>query len=342
MPPDRDLIAAAITSVTLRVVELVGEHPAFRNAINYARAMARANAAILIRGPSGAGKELTARTIHQASGRTGPFITVECEGVTPDITESELFGHAAGAFPGAPAPRTGRLEEAARGTLYLRQIGALSPALQARLAETLTNGKFTPMGSEENVPCSARILAGSSVELRRMVAQGTFRADLMHRLGLVEVALPPLASRGEDIALLAGHFASQHAQENGLPLRTLDPSALALLRRYEWPENVRELDALVHRAVLLAPGNTISPAMLVLSDGTQMGRAQSSSPVATANTPVGALVGRSVGDVERELILKTLGHCGGNRTNASSILGISVRTMRNKLREFAQAGFQVG
>lgn len=349
LPPDRDLIAAAIMSVTLKTVEMLGAAPAFARVVEYARSMARAQAPLLVRGETGTGKELVARNIHQASGREGPFVTVECEGVAADVLESELFGHKAGAFPGAIAGRTGKLAEAAGGTVYLREIGALPAALQARLADLLAKGLIMPLGDGAPVRLSARIIAGSRQDLRTLVSQGLFRADLMHRLGLVEVNLPPLKERGDDIALLAQHFARERSEDNGLPLRQLDDQALALLRRYEWPGNIRELEAVVHRGVLLANSQLITPAALVLADGVQMGvacaeRRAADERIAAGGSdgePVDSLIGRTVEDVERELILKTLGHCGGNRTTASSILGISVRTMRNKLREFSQAGYSI-
>lgn len=343
LPPDRDLIAAAIMSVTLRTVDMLGESPAFRKAVTYATAMARGQAPIYVRGPVGAGKELIARNIHKASQRKGPFIPVECEGVTDDILESELFGHEAGSFEGAVAARIGRLEEAAGGTLFLREIGALSPHLQARLAETLVSGQVRRMGSDQGTALSARIVAGSRVDLRALVAKNQFRADLQNRLALVEVVLPALKDRGDDIALLARHFAVTCARDNGLrPCDVLD-AAIALLRRHDWPDNVRELEAVMHRAVLLSDGEAIAPPMLVLADGMQMSTACATRHVPPHNgEPVVALVGKTMEEVERELILRTLGHCGGNRTTASSILGISVRTMRNKLREFAQAGFPLG
>lgn len=343
LPPDRDLIAAAITSVTARAVTMVGAHPAFVRATDYARAMARANAPMTVRGEEGTGKELVARNIHRASGRAGPFIAVECEGVAPDILESELFGHEAGAFPAAVAARTGRMEEAGDGTLYVREVAALPPVLQARLANAMIMGRIEPVGGGRARPLRARILAGSRMDLRTLVREGAFRADLFHRLGLVEVTVPPLRDRGDDIAHLARHFVREHALENGLAPPDMEPATLALLARHDWPGNVRELEQVMHRAVLLAAGRAIAPAMLVLADGVSMGMALNASRVVTAGEDHAGdpLVGRAVADVERDLILATLNHCGGNRTSASSILGISVRTMRNKLREFAQAGYRI-
>lgn len=345
LPPDRDLIAAAITSVTLRSVDMLGQDPAFVRAVAYGQAMAKSNAAILVRGAPGTGKELAARTIHQTSGRTGPFVTVECAGVAPDILESGLFGHAPGAFPGAVAQRTGRMVEAAHGSIFLREIGALPPLLQARLSEALHSSYVLPVGSDTAVPLSARLIASTTVDLRPLVARGDFRPDLMHRLNLVEVVLPALKDRGADIALLARHFAHAQARENGLSPRSPNKDALALLARHDWPENVRELEAVMHRAVLLSTDGLIRPAQLVMADGTQMGAVSLVDPHAPAAaspaTSVDGLVGRAMAEVERELILHTLDHCKGNRTSASSILGISVRTMRNKLREFSAAGYRV-
>lgn len=345
LPPDRDLIAAAITSVTLRSVEMLGQNPAFIRAVEYGRAMAKSNAAILVRGAPGTGKELAARTIHQASGRSGAFISVECAGAVSDIIESELFGHAPGAFPGAIAPRTGRMAEAAHGSIFLREIGALPPSFQARLSEALQYNCVLPIGSDTPMPLSARLIASSTVDLRPLVARGEFRPDLMHRLSLVEVSLPALKDRSGDIALLARHFARACAHENGLSPRSPDDGALALLARHDWPENVRELEAIMHRAVLLSADGLIRPGQLVMADGTHMGsalNAQTPAPAAAGNAmSVDGLVGHAMAEVERELILHTLDHCRGNRTSASSILGISVRTMRNKLREFSAAGYNI-
>lgn len=341
LPPDRDLIAAAITSVTTRSVPVIGRDAAFRRALDYAGAMARGQAPLLVRGAAGTGKELIARTIHQASGRTGPFVSVECEGVEAEELESELFGHVANAFDGAVAERLGKLAEAARGTLYLREVTRLPPALQARLAETLSTARVRAMGADSSAPLTARLIAGSRIDLRQAVKDGHFRADLSHRLALAEIVLPPLRDRMGDMEALARYFAQAASQENALSPREPDAAALALLARHDWPENVRELEAVMHRAVLLSPGQTVSPAALVLADGRQMGAACAIPRAAEEAVGMDAMVGRTVGDVERDLILRTLDHCGGNRTSASSILGISVRTMRNKLREFAQAGYAI-
>jgi len=269
-----------------------------------------------------------ARMVHEASGRSGRFVVVECAGVAAEIIESELFGHAAGAFPGALAPRAGRLAEAAGGTVFLREIGALPPAAQARLAAWL-----------QDRTGDARLVASTTGDLAGQVSAGAFRADLHARLNLLRIELPPLRERGEDVERLALHFAERMAALNGLPPRPLSAEALQCLRRHEWPGNVRELEDVIHRSVLLTQGSVIRNDALVLSDGSRMLADEPEKPA--ADSKIESLVGRSMADVERDLILQTLKRCGGNRTTASIILGISVRTMRNKLKSFIEAGIAI-
>lgn len=340
LPPDRDLIAAALLSVARHYQPMPGEAPAFRRAVDYAQAMARSTAAIWLFGEAGTGKSLLAHHIHHRSGRTGPFVTVDCAATDPDWLAGELFGRSAGAFPA----RAGRLAEAARGTLLLRAIEALPPDLQGALAEALATRSIRPPETPEApaVPLTARLIATSRADLRALAFQGRFRADLMHRLGLIQIGLPPLRERGADIARLAAHFAARIARDNGLPPPVLAEATLARLNAHDWPGNIAELEQVIHRAVLLAPGPEVPPAALVRADGSPLGAAPEANGASTpAAPPVEALVGRSVAEVERDLILRTLRHCDGNRTGASAILGISVRTMRNKLREFAEAGYTI-
>lgn len=338
LPPDRTLIAAVILTAAADVREaLIGGDPAFVRATAYAFAMAKARAPVLIGGERGTGKEATARAIHHASGRSGRFVVVECAGVAPEVLESEIFGHDAGAFAGAVARRLGAIERAAHGTVLLRDIECLPATLQARLFELVRDQTVRRLGGAEPVPVTARFLASSAADLPRRVGDGQFRADLLSRLSLVHVVLPPLRDRPRDVAPLARHLAARHAAANVLPDRPVADAAIALLQGYGWPGNVAELDATLHRAVLLAQGETIEPGDLVLLDGTRL----DSRPSASGALEVGDLVGRTVEEVERELILQTLERCHGNRTSASTILGISVRTMRNKLRTFIESGISV-
>lgn len=338
LPPQRELIAAAIASVVERKAPAwIGGHPALARALSLAAGVAPSAAPVLITGEKGSGKEMMARAVHDASGRPQPMLVAECAGVAPDVLESELFGHEAGAFPGAVARRIGRLEKAGHGTVLLREVGMLSPALQAKLHDVLQKQQFRRLAGNDLIPFHGRLIATSSLNLDALVDSGTFRADLMVRLGLVRVEVPPLRARGEDILALARYFAKRHAEVDGLPPRAFTDEALALLQRYAWPGNIRELDETVHRAILLGRGAAITPGDLVRADGT---------PLAELNTEtnpldINSLVGRTVEEVERELILQTLERCHGNRTSASNILGISVRTMRNKLRSFIEAGIAV-
>jgi len=339
LPPQRELIAAAIASVIERKAPVrIGDHPALARAVALATAVAQTGAPVLVTGEKGCGKEVMARAIHESSGRTNPLYTVECAGVAADVLESELFGHEADAFPGAIARRIGRLEKAGHGTIFLREVGRLAPATQARLFTAMQEQRFRRIGGDEVVPFHARLIASTSMDLEAAVQAGSFRADLLVRLGLVRVEVPPLRERGGDVVQLAQHFATRLAEADGMPSRAFSDAALVLLSRYGWPGNVRELEDCIHRAVLLAQGQAIEPDDLVRSDGTRLLDLELAEP---GDLQIESLVGRTVEEVERELILQTLTRCHGNRTSASGILGISVRTMRNKLRTFIEAGIAV-
>ncbi|MBO9713497.1 sigma-54 dependent transcriptional regulator [Sphingomonas sp.] len=339
LPPERELIAAAIASVIAhRAPARIGDAPSFARAISLAEAVAPSGAPVLISGEPGCGKESVARRIHDASRRTGPMVTAECSGVASEVLESELFGHEAGAFPGAAARRIGRLEKARAGTIVLREVCSLSPALQSRLLSVLDDRRFKRVGGDEPLAFQARLIATTTSDLESRVREGTFRADLLAKLGLVRIEVPPLRARAEDIALLSTHFVKRIAENDGVHERPIGEAAQALLARYPWPGNVRELEDTIHRAMLLARGREIAPGDLIRSDGTSLADA---IQAATPRFEVESLVGHTVEEVERELILQTLERCHGNRTSASNILGISVRTMRNKLRSFMEAGIPV-
>ncbi|UYY59688.1 sigma-54-dependent transcriptional regulator [Sphingomonas sp. S2-65] len=339
LPPQRDLIAAAIASVvTRKPSNSIGDHPAVARAMALASAVAPTGAPVLVTGEKGSGKETMARAIHDASGRGAPLLVAECAGVAAEVLESDLFGHEAGAFPAAAARRIGRLEQAGTGSIILREVGALAPTTQARLLAAIIEGRFTRVGGTEPVPFRARLIATTSMDLEGAVEGGSFRADLLVRLGLVRVAVPTLRERGDDVIQLARHLAERLAQNDGVLVRPFSDAALALLAGYPWPGNIRELEDCVHRAVLLAAGSEIDAGDFVLSDGTRLIDLEQSEQ---SQLQIESLVGRTVEEVERELILHTLERCQGNRTSASNILGISVRTMRNKLRTFIEAGIAV-
>jgi two-component system, NtrC family, response regulator HydG len=341
LPPQADLIAAAILSVAVRSLQLIGETPAFRQAIRFALAMARTNAPILISGETGTGRETLARAIHQSSGRHGRFVAVNVAeaGLADDLLEAELFGQEAGAFNGAIARRRGRVEDASGGTLYLGEVGLVSRPLQARLLMLMTERRLRRLGGEEDVWADARIISGTALDLKARVADGAMIPDLLSRLGAVTVSLPPLRARKGDIGPIASHFVERFARAHGVQPRPIAASALEMLMAQPWPGNLRELEYAMLRALMMAQGAEITAADLTLADGSPM-RAEPAPPPPGAGKggTASRLVGRTVADVERELILSTLEQCRGNRTTASAILGISVRTMRNKLKSFVDTG----
>ena len=344
LPADRALIAVAILSVAGNPCVSIGSDPALAQANSLAMAMARARMPLTITGEPGCGKELLARCIHEASDRRGRFIVVDCLEIGSEMIDSELFGHEAGAFAGAVAPRSGRIADAADGTLYLREVGALPIATQVRLKRLLRDNLLRPVAGESGergegapTPLRARIVVGTSLDLDSAVAEGRFRPGLLAALGLVRLAVPPLRRRGSDIAALAQHFADRFARANDLPSRPVSAAALTVLQHHGWPGNVAELEDVIHRSVFLAAGTEIPSSAIVLADGTGL----AGSAAVTGPDRVGNLVGLTVEDVERDLILQTLKACRGNRTSASTILGISVRTMRNKLKSFIEAGLIV-
>jgi two-component system response regulator HydG len=344
LPPDLELIAAALTAVVpAPAVEMVGEDPALRHAVAFARSLANSRAPVLICGEAGTGKEMMARAIHAYSGRPGRFLAVECAGVAAEVVEAELFGHEAGAFAGAVARRLGRLEEANGGTLFVADVDCLAPVAQGKLLSALDDAGSRRVVGGATASTDVRLIASTRRDLQAMVGEGSFRADLFARLNIVRTGLPPLRERAADIPLLARHLAARLAATHGLVPRPFADETLTLLGEHEWPGNVQELENVTHRALLLATGSTIGPEAIVLNDGARIvARSQHEAPAEGAcRMEVEALVGRTVEEVERELILQTLERCQGNRTSASMILGISVRTMRNKLRSFIEAGIPV-
>lgn len=338
LPPDADLIAAAITSVSMRSVEIVGVSNAFRRSVDFALAMSKSPLPVIISGERGVGKEMIARVIHEASGRGGRFVVVNCASGNADIVMAELFGQEVGAFEGAVAQRAGGIEQANSGTIYLRDIDALDLGAQAHLQELLENRRMRRLGADLYQNVDIRLVASTCRNLSELVGSGEFLDELWQQVNLVNVVIPPLRERQDDVAALASHFAERFARLNGFDIRPVSPAALAVLRDQHWSANVQELEHVMLRAVILARGTDIQPEHLTNADGTLLKTAVA-EPAKSAS-PAG-LVGRTMAEVERDLILQTLQHCGGNRTSASSILGISVRTMRNKIKSFVEAGIPI-
>jgi two-component system, response regulator FlrC len=349
LPPDPELIAAVLAAVADESHQLIFEDEATAAVIRMADQIAPSDASILITGESGTGKEILARYVHRRSARADkPFISVNCAAIPENLLESELFGHEKGAFTGAIARRVGKFEEANGGTLLLDEISEMDGRLQAKLLRAIQEREIDRVGGGKPVKVDIRIIATSNRDLADAAKRGTFREDLLYRLNVVNLRLPALRERPKDILALARHFARKYAEANGVPFRPLAGDTERLLLSHGWRGNVRELENTIHRAVLLSHGGEISVEAIRLPDGAKLSEGpmrMGSDPVSIATeaaaTTTRALVGRTVSDVERDLILDTLDHCLGNRTHAANILGISIRTLRNKLREYTQAGMRV-
>ncbi|AWN47437.1 sigma-54-dependent Fis family transcriptional regulator [Methylobacterium terrae] len=345
LPPDPELIAAVLEAVVADARAFVWGDASMERVVRLAEQVARSDASVLITGESGTGKEVLARHVHARSNRAQkPFVSVNCAAIPDALLESELFGHEKGAFTGAVARRIGRFEEANGGTLLLDEISEMDVRLQAKLLRALQERVIDRVGGTQPVKVDIRVLATSNRNLAEEARKGTFREDLLYRLNVVNLRLPPLRDRPADILELAGHFARKYAEANGLSVRPLSAEARRLVTQSQWPGNVRELENTLHRAVLLASGPEIDADAIRSPEGDALGAGPAGAAaraVQVAEAVTRGFVGRSLADVERDLILDTLDHCLGNRTHAAKILGISIRTLRNKLNEYTGAGIPV-
>jgi len=286
-----------------------------------------------------------ARYVHKQSKRaSAPFIAVNCAAIPENLLESELFGHEKGAFTGALARRIGKFEEAHGGTLLLDEISEMDLRLQAKLLRAIQERVIDRVGGAKPVNVDIRILATSNRDLALAVSDGSFRQDLLYRLNVVNLRIPPLRERKGDIPALASHFIAKYATANGVGPKRLSPEAMEQVCEHPWRGNVRELENAMHRAVLLSSGPDIGVDAIRTPDGTLVGSARdefAARAADAAHAAARALVGRTVAEVEQDLIIETLTHCLGNRTHAANILGISIRTLRNKLHEYRAQGAPV-
>lgn len=337
--------------------KIVGADPAMARVLALARRVAKSKATVLISGESGTGKEMFARYLHAMSDRAeGAFIAVNCAALPEHLLESELFGHEKGAFTGAIARKPGKFELADGGTLLLDEISEMDLSLQAKLLRVLQEGEVDRVGGTETIPVNVRILATTNRDLESWVEEGKFRQDLFFRLNVIPLRLPALRERGEDILTLARFFMDLYTREYGLHQTELSPEATGWLTNYDWPGNVRELQNLMERAVLLSGGAPVTSAHFLLdpdvwplfeetpapagADGEEGG----TEPAAAAGAPApgsfdGAVI--PLHEMERIMITKGLEHTSGNRTQAAELLGISVRTLRNKLNEYRAQGLEI-
>jgi len=343
LPPNEELIAAVLEAITEETQSVIFASAAMAKVIGLADQIAPSDASILITGESGTGKEVIARYIHKKSKRAkGQMITVNCAAIPENLLESELFGHEKGAFTGAVARRIGKFEEADGGTILLDEISEMDLRLQAKLLRVLQEREVDRIGGNKPVKVNIRVLATSNRDMLDIVKKGTFREDLYFRLNVISLNMPSLRDRREDIKPLGEHFIEKYSKANGIAVRRLSEDALAKLAQYQWPGNVRELENTMHRTVLLATGKNIEPDAILLQGQPSL---VSNNPQPETNNEQratsNALVGRTVDSVEQELILDTLNHCLGNRTHAANILGISIRTLRNKLKQYGEQGMAV-
>lgn len=346
LPPDPEMIAAVLAAVANDDREMVWRDESMGHVVKLAQQIAGSDASVLVTGESGTGKEVLARYVHTRSKRAKKhFISVNCAAIPEALLESELFGHEKGAFTGAIARRIGKFEEANGGTLLLDEISEMDVRLQAKLLRAIQERVIDRVGGTKPVPVDIRIIATSNRNLAEAARDGSFREDLLFRLNVVNLKIPPLRERPQDVLALAEHFIDKYSQANGLPPRLLSAEGRKALSLNRWPGNVRELENTLHRAVLLTSGLEIGPDALMTPDGQRLDSAPQSAAAshaaAAAEQVTRAFVGRTVADVERDLILETLKHCLGNRTHAANILGISIRTLRNKLNEYAGDGVAV-
>jgi len=350
LPPDAELIAAVLAAVCEETSTLIYRDPATSAVLRLAEQVAPSDASVLITGESGTGKEVMARFLHSKSKRAQQhFISVNCAAIPENLLESELFGHEKGSFTGAVTRRIGKFEEANGGTLLLDEISEMHPRLQAKLLRAIQEREIDRVGGGQPIKVDIRLLATSNRDLEEAVRSGSFREDLYFRLNVVNIELPALRERPQDIPVLAQHFAAKYSEANGLPTLEVTPAAMERLRAHHWRGNVRELENTLHRAVLLAQDGRIGPEAIMLTG--QSLNAHQQTAARTAETAGGGdgepgseakkLVGRTVADVEKGLILDTLEHCLGNRTHAANILGISIRTLRNKLKQYSEDGAPV-
>jgi two-component system nitrogen regulation response regulator GlnG len=333
---------------------LIGRSPAMQEIYRIIARLTTTDLTVMINGESGAGKELVARALHDyGRRRAGPFIAINMAAIPRELIESELFGHERGAFTGATNRHVGRFEQANGGTLFLDEIGDMPPEAQTRLLRVLQEGEFTTVGGRQPIRANARIVAATHRDLRALIRTGQFREDLFYRLNVVPIRLPPLRERPDDIPVLAQHFLNK-AQNEGLPAKTIDPAAMAMLSSYRWPGNVRELENLIRRLAALVPQSIITETILAqeLSDYVAI---EEPTPT-TADEPdtmaavverhvsrllaairesgeEGVLYERALAELERPLIRMTLAETRGNQIRAAALLGLNRNTLRKKIRE---------
>jgi two-component system, NtrC family, response regulator AtoC len=317
--------------------EIVGRSRAMRDLFQLLETVAATASTILIAGETGTGKEVVARAIHHASPRKGHrFVALNCSAIPESLLEAEIFGHARGAFTGAIGSRTGRLEQAHRGTLFLDEVGTMSMALQTKLLRVLQEREFERVGDSQTIRVDVRVIAATNADLAKMVTQGTFREDLFYRLNVIPVRLPPLRDRREDISLLVQHFLHRFCSELDRPTMTMSQAALRCLMSYSWPGNVRQLENAMERAVALSGGRT----QLEIADlppDIQQATEPAQLPASLAFPDEGLNLEILIAGIERDMIQRALERTGGNKNAAARLLNVKRTTLVEKLKRFDRA-----
>ncbi|HWP99693.1 MAG TPA: sigma-54 dependent transcriptional regulator [Vicinamibacterales bacterium] len=312
---------------------IIGRSPAMQAVFQLIQTIAPTTSTVLVTGESGTGKELVARAIHFNSPRRDhPFVAVNCGALPETLLESELFGHVRGAFTGAETNKKGLLEVAEKGTVFLDEIGEMSPMMQVKLLRFLQDRRFRRVGGTEEIEADIRVIAATNRDLARLVAEGRFRDDLFYRINVIPVRLPPLRERVEDIPLLAEHFLQKYAAQMGRSIAGISPAAMRCLRTYRWPGNIRELENAIERAVALETSSTIQPASL--PEHVQAGVAPAAERPPLELPEEGFDLERHVEAIEREYIAEALRRAGGVKTRAADLLGMSFRSFRYYMKKY--------
>ena len=315
LPPDEELISAIFESITSTENNFTYTSNSMRKVIEIADQVASSDATILITGKSGTGKEVMARYLHQKSKRKDKaFICINCAAIPDNLLESELFGYEKGSFTGAIARRIGKFEESNNGTLLLDEISEIELRLQAKLLRAIQEQQIDRIGGNKPINLNLRIIATSNRDLKKEVAEGRFREDLYFRLNIINLELPTLIERKEDIEYFASYFTNKYCKSNGFPLKQIIPEALEMLKNYHWPGNIREFENTIYRAVLLSKNEFIEPFDLKIE-------LKKDDP-------------SSLDHSEKNLIMNTLKYCIGDYTQAANILGISIKSLRNKIESY--------
>ncbi len=325
------------------MTEIVTSDRRMKELIQLARTVAQSKATVLMQGESGTGKELMAALIHENSSRASkPFVAINCAAIPENLLESELFGYERGAFTGAVSSKAGRFEFANAGTILLDEISEMDIRLQAKLLRVIQEGEVDRIGGRRPIPVDVRIIATTNRNLAERVKEGAFREDLFYRLNVVNLTLPPLRERIGDVEILSGQFTKTFSERNGKLVSGLTPAAIALLNSHSWPGNIRELENVIERAVITCTERSPDGLSFLITDrDVQVERNETAAAEAANAEAKSWSPGQTLDDIERTVIIMALGYHQGNRTHTARALGISIRTLRNKLADYRRLGIQV-